>query len=74
MLKLKRRTPAARFQYVHPGDLLLEVNGMEINSVEDAVNALGDLESEYRYRINRRGNIMECLFVSNRSYRCRSGV
>ena len=72
VLQLQRRTPASRYQFVQPGDLLLEINGKSIDRVRDVVDALGDLESEYRYRLNRRGNIQECLLVPNQSYRCRS--
>lgn len=70
VLKLQRRTPAARYQFVHPGDRILEINGREIDSVRDVVRALGDEEGEYRYLINRRGTLQECLIVPNRSYRC----
>ncbi len=71
VLRLTRRTPAARYQFLHAGDLLLEINGQTINQVADVEAALDDSAEEYLYRINRRGILQDCIIIPNQSYRCR---
>ncbi|NVJ69873.1 MAG: DegQ family serine endoprotease [Alphaproteobacteria bacterium] len=72
VLKVDGRTPAARYQLLAPGDILLAVNGAEISRVADLDAAIPENADEYLYQIVRRGRIQECLLAGQgRSYRCR---
>lgn len=72
VLKVDGRTPAARYQLLAPGDILLAVNDVEVSRVEDIATAIPENADQYLYRVQRRGRIQECLLAGQgRSYRCR---
>lgn len=73
VLKIDGRTPAARYQLLMPGDILLGVNGNRIEYVSDLAEAIPEGEDRYVYQIMRRGRVQECLLAGQgRSYRCRT--
>ena len=51
------KAPAARF--FKPGDILLDVNGAKIDSVDSLNAALGDSGSMWRLTINRGGRVLK---------------
>ena len=51
------KAPAARF--FKPGDILLDVNGAKIASVDSLNAALGDSGSMWRFTINRGGRVLK---------------
>lgn len=70
-IEVERRTPAGRYQFLVPGDVVRVINGQAIATVEDMTNALSEESAEsYVYEIQRRGRIQECRIIPNRSYRC----
>lgn len=71
VLSVGPRTPAARFQFLTRGDILLEVNNITIAYVADAVQILEAPADQYLYKFLRQGRIQECLIVPNRSKNCR---
>lgn len=72
VLKVDRRTPAARYQLLVPGDILLSVNGISVEYVDDLTDAVVEGESRYVYQVQRRGRVQECVLAGQaRSYRCR---
>ena len=71
VLEVDRRTPAGRYQFLMPGDILLTINGTKVDLVADLDRALTEDEDRYVYQIRRRGQPLECLIVPNRSFRCR---
>ncbi len=71
VLKVAGRTPAARYQLMVPGDIVLKMNGNPIERVEDFNAALEDTVERYVYQIQRRGRIRECVIVPNSSFRCK---
>ncbi|GHF24579.1 serine protease [Kordiimonas sediminis] len=70
VLKVDRKTPAGRYQFLMPGDILHGVNGVTIDKVADVETALEDTTDQYVYQIERRGRMQECAIVANRSFRC----
>ncbi|MEX0300081.1 MAG: Do family serine endopeptidase [Kordiimonas sp.] len=70
VLKVERRTAAARYQFLVPGDVLLRINGAGIEYVSDIANALDENAERYVYQFRRRGRVRECQIVPNRSFRC----
>ncbi|RMB04515.1 Do family serine endopeptidase [Eilatimonas milleporae] len=70
VLKVERRTAAGRYQFFNPGDVVLSINGIGIESVADVVFALENPEDRYVYQFRRRGRAQECVIVPNRSFRC----
>ncbi|MFC3050698.1 Do family serine endopeptidase [Kordiimonas pumila] len=70
VLELEDRTPAARWQFLLPGDILLSLNGMSIRSVADVAGALEEDAAEYVYQFQRRGRVRQCQIVPNGSFRC----
>ncbi|WP_417451846.1 Do family serine endopeptidase [Kordiimonas sp.] len=71
VLEVDRRTPAGRYQFLLPGDILLGINGNRIERVSDLTPVLGEDEERYVYQIRRRGQALECMIIPNRSFRCR---
>lgn len=71
VLDVDRRSPAARRQLVRPGDVILSVNGVDINMVNDIELMLVEPVQNYNYRINRRGRHIECDITGLRSFSCR---
>lgn len=72
VLRVDARTPAARYQLLVPGDVLLAVNGNTVEYVDDLTVAIPEGEDRYVYQVLRRGRVQECMLVgSGRSYRCR---
>lgn len=70
-IEVERRTPAGRYQFLVPGDVVRVINGQAIATVEDMTSALSEESAEsYVYEIQRRGRIQECRIIPNRSYRC----
>lgn len=69
-IEVERRTPAGRYQFLVPGDIVRVINGQAIATVEDMQTVLEDTAESYVYEIQRRGRIQECTIVPNRSYRC----
>ncbi|NVJ97370.1 MAG: Do family serine endopeptidase [Alphaproteobacteria bacterium] len=72
VLKIDGRTPAARYQLLAPGDILLKVNNVDVTRVEDIADVIPEQADEYLYQVLRRGRVQECLLAGQgRSYRCR---
>ncbi|WP_417457535.1 Do family serine endopeptidase [Kordiimonas sp.] len=71
VLEVDRRTPAGRYQFLSPGDILLGINGNRIDYVADIDAALEEDAERYIYQIRRRGQQQECMIIPNRSFRCR---
>lgn len=69
-IEVERRTPAGRYQFLVPGDIVRAINGQPIANVEDMQIVLEEAAESYVYEIQRRGRIQECTIVPNRSYRC----
>ncbi len=70
VLKVQPRTPAGRYQFLMPGDILRSIGGTSINAVADIEGALEENQDQYVYQVFRRGQEQECLIIPNRSYRC----
>jgi len=70
VLKVTDRTPAARYQFLLPGDIILAVNGNRIEFVEDMEAALDESAERFVYQFRRRGRMRECAIIPNRSFRC----
>ena len=71
VLEVERRSPAGRFQYLVPGDILRQVNGSGVDYVEDLDAALHENEDRYVYQVQRRGQLLECGIIPNRrAFRC----
>jgi Do/DeqQ family serine protease len=71
VLKVGNRTPAARYQFLGPGDVLMAINGNRIELVADIETALVENEAQYVYQFRRRGRVRECVIVLNPSFRFR---
>lgn len=70
VLGVERRSPAARYQFVMPGDVLMSINGTRIAYVDMLNDILSDTKAQYVYRVKRRGRQIVCQIVPNRSYQC----
>lgn len=70
VLEVERRSPSARYQFLIPGDVLMAINGTEIEYVADLDAALDENADRFLYQIQRRGRVQECVVVPNRSFRC----
>ncbi len=71
VLKVERRTAAGRYQFLAPGDILLGVNGTQVERVDDFSEALDESAERFVYQFRRRGRVRECIVVPNRSFRCK---
>ncbi|WP_262691220.1 Do family serine endopeptidase [Kordiimonas aestuarii] len=71
VLEVDRRTPAGRYQFLLPGDILLGINGVRVEQVSDLTDTLTDGDERYVYQLRRRGQALECMIIPNRSFRCR---
>jgi Do/DeqQ family serine protease len=71
VLEIDRRTPAGRYQFLVPGDIVLGINGNRVERVSDLMDALAEDQENYVYQLRRRGQNLECMIVPNRSFRCR---
>lgn len=71
VLEIDRRTPAGRYQFLVPGDIVLGMNGNRVETVSDLMDALAEDQENYVYQLRRRGQNLECMIVPNRSFRCR---
>lgn len=72
VLEVNPRTPAGRYQLMAPGDILVSMNGIDINRVEDLNEAIDEGTDRYVYRFRRRGQLAECLVTSRGNRRCRA--
>ncbi|TNE63328.1 MAG: Do family serine endopeptidase [Alphaproteobacteria bacterium] len=70
VLEVERRTPAARYQFLLPGDIIRSVNGVQINTVADLTPEILENQERYVYQVRRRGGEQQCEIIPNRSYRC----
>ncbi|MCJ9429271.1 Do family serine endopeptidase [Kordiimonas marina] len=70
VLGVDPRSPSARYQFLVPGDIIMEVNGRKIGKVSDLDNDLLENQQRYDYKVRRRGGDQECQIIPNRSYRC----
>jgi len=70
VLEVGSRTPARRYQFLIPGDILLRINGAAIERVEDLNAALDEEAERFVYQFRRRGRVRECTIIPNRSFRC----
>jgi Do/DeqQ family serine protease len=71
VLQVDRRSPAARRQFVRPGDVILSLNGADIEVVDDLELLLREPLEDYIYKLRRRGQVIECGIVGLRSFYCR---
>ena len=72
VLKVNRRTPAGRYQYLLPGDLLLRLNNQAVSSVADVNQILSEGADQFIYQFRRRGRVRECAITDRGSFRCRN--
>jgi len=70
VLKVGDRTPARRYQFLIPGDILLAVNGNRVDYVADVSDAIDESAERFVYQFRRRGVVKECVIIPNRSFRC----
>jgi len=70
VLDVGSRTPARRYQFLIPGDVILQINGQSIEQVEDLNAAIDEGAERFVYQFRRRGRVRECMIVPNRSFRC----
>lgn len=71
VLKINRRSPSARYGFLKPGDRVEQLNGVEVSTVDDLLEALDNGDEEYLYQVRRRsGQLQRCVIVPNRTYRC----
>ena len=70
VLDVGSRTPARRYQFLIPGDVILQINGQSIELVEDLNEAIDEGAERFIYQFRRRGRVRECMIVPNRSFRC----
>ena len=72
VLETGSRTPSRRYGFLRRGDIILQVNNIDIASVDDVEAALSELAPEYVYQIRRRGRVGECVLVPNSQFQCRN--
>jgi len=70
VLEVGSRTPARRYQFLIPGDVLLRINGAAVERVADLDTVLEEDAGRYVYQFRRRGRVRECAIVPNKSFRC----
>lgn len=70
VLEVGSRTPARRYQFLIPGDVLMRINGVAVELVDDLNAALEDGAERYVYQFRRRGRMRECTIIPNKSFRC----
>ena len=68
VLQLDSKSPARRYQFVAPGDVIKVVNGNGVDRVVDLASALENPSEQYVYQIERRGRTQECIIIPNRSF------
>ena len=71
VLELQRGSPAARRQFVRPGDIVLALNDERVTTAEQLDGLLTEPQQQYVYRLNRRGRTIECGILGSRSFYCR---
>jgi Do/DeqQ family serine protease len=71
VIEIERSSPAARRQFVRPGDIILNINGTTISKVSDVINVLEEDTEDFLYQIRRGNRDIECGIVGNRSFYCR---
>lgn len=70
VVEMDGRSPAARRNFVRPGDIILSLNGDRIELVSDLVESLAEDDKEWIYKLRRGNQEIECGVVS-RSFYCR---
>ncbi len=73
VLEVDQRSPAARRNFVRPGDIFLSLNGVPIDLVSDLVTALETESEDYIYELKRQGRTIECGLIGSRSFYCQEG-
>lgn len=73
VLEVDPRSPAARRNFIRPGDIILSLNGAPINRVQDLVSILQTETQDYIYELRRQGVKLECGLIGGRSFYCREG-
>ncbi len=71
VLEVGAKTPARRYQFLIPGDILMKLNDVQIDHVSQVLDALDDGAEHYLYEFRRRGRVRQCLIVPNKSFRCK---
>ncbi len=70
VLEVERRSPAARYQFLVPGDVVMAINGVRVDQVQELNDVIDENAEQFVYQIRRRGRVQECTIVPNRSFRC----
>ncbi|GAB4576396.1 MAG: Do family serine endopeptidase [Rhodothalassiaceae bacterium] len=65
------RSPAGRYGFVRPGDILLILQGREIESVADVRDIIGQPWESWVYRVARGGRHLDCAIYPNGGIECR---
>ncbi|WP_374765009.1 DegQ family serine endoprotease [Yunchengibacter salinarum] len=68
---MARRSPAAKYGFFRPGDIILAFNGEAIERVSNLEKVLAQDADRYSYRLRRGNQELECLIVPDKSFRCR---
>ena len=71
VIEMDRRSPAARRQFILPGDVILGLNGKPVTLVDDLLGLLAEPQADYVYNLKRQGRVLECGLIGGRSFYCR---
>ena len=71
VIEMDRRSPAARRQFLHPGDVILGLNGKPVELVDELLGLLAEPSTDYVYNLRRQGRALECGIIGGRSFYCR---
>jgi serine protease Do len=66
------QAPAARTGFPRPGDIVENVNGASVRSVEDVRRAIALSQERTLFGLNRGGQRVECLFQAPGRFGCRA--
>ncbi|MGF1604976.1 MAG: Do family serine endopeptidase [Rhodothalassiaceae bacterium] len=64
VLRVERRSPAGRLNWVRPGDVLLAVNEQYVTTVDELEAALEQSALPFSYRMERSNQLLDCLIAS----------
>ncbi|GER08673.1 serine protease [Iodidimonas muriae] len=70
-LEVSRRSPAGRFGFVRPGDIILNVQNEPVASVDDLLAITERPWENWVYRVRRSGRLLDCAVAKNGAVECR---
>lgn len=71
VLEVERRSPAGRFGFVRPGDIVLNVQNEDVGSVAELMDVTAKPWDSWVYRIRRGDRILDCGVYGNGAVECR---